>query len=608
MDAAMHNGSTVAQAWMSNLQGCSVATKQMVRDCIASGGKLSDLTQRMCESTLAAKAGNLALRAFATAANMAFMMGVSALISGLYQLTTLSHTVADGASEAANVFSTAEKDITGYKKQIDDLYKVINDSGSSVEQVTSARESLLQVQDEMIEKFGTEAGVIDIVTRAINNQTDALDELTSKIWTEALDSFNAKGGFIGKLANAFGRGGHHSNVETMQDEYGNATADIRTATFRGLMDKEQYQRFLDIAKSLGAELSKTEKGSELLSIKGNADEVYNTLLDIQNVAKDMQLPDKVSDTFGTYASKAKEARDEYKAFYEQYTQQEKILSTSGKEAGYDDIYKSLVDQKAKIDEAFKAGDDEAREEAIQGYASILSDAMAKAANDEDVKDYFHNMYPEIQSEVDTWRFKVKFEANADDLKGNVQEYVKVFTDKDYSAEDIEEFDRANSIDPELNEAYDRLTKSLRVYNLEVKDIIPWLEELNIVQNRAQQLLSKKFSKDQVAKLSPEDLEIIKGFSQDAIDSMESWDDLIKKIEEAKLAAQNAAAEISSARKLKDINADKSGIDGLFSKYENAEGQLSQDDVASILEANPEYIQYLISFGNELRSGVICVPA
>ena len=600
MDAAMHNGSTVAQAWMSNLQGCSVATKQMVRDCIASGGKLSDLTQRMCESTLAAKAGNLALRAFATAANMAFMMGVSALISGLYQLTTLSHTVADGASEAANVFSTAEKDITGYKKQIDDLYKVINDSGSSVEQVTSARESLLQVQDEMIEKFGTEAGVIDIVTRAINNQTDALDELTSKSWTEALDSFNAKGGFIGKLANAFGRGGHHSNVETMQDEYGNATADIRTATFRGLMDKEQYQRFLDIAKSLGAELSKTEKGSELLSIKGNADEVYNTLLDIQNVAKDMQLPDKVSDTFGTYASKAKEARDEYKAFYEQYTQQEKILSTSGKEAGYDDIYKSLVDQKAKIDEAFKAGDDEAREEAIQGYASILSDAMAKAANDEDVKDYFHNMYPEIQSEVDTWRFKVKFEANADDLKGNVQEYVKVFTDKDYSAEDIEEFDRANSIDPELNEAYDRLTKSLRVYNLEVKDIIPWLEELNIVQNRAQQLLSKKFSKDQVAKLSPEDLEIVKGFSQDAIDSMESWDDLIKKIEEAKLAAQNAAAEISSARKLKDINADKSGIDGLFSKYENAEGQLSQDDVASILEANPEYIQYLIKVGDQYK--------
>ena len=187
MDAAMHNGSTVAQAWMSNLQGCSVATKQMVRDCIASGGKLSDLTQRMCESTLAAKAGNLALRAFATAANMAFMMGVSALISGLYQLTTLSHTVAEGASEAANAFSTAEKDITGYKKQIDDLYKVINDSGSSVEQVTSARESLLQVQDEMIEKFGTEAGVIDVVTQAINNQTGALDELTSKSWTEALE-------------------------------------------------------------------------------------------------------------------------------------------------------------------------------------------------------------------------------------------------------------------------------------------------------------------------------------------------------------------------------------------------------------------------------------
>lgn len=564
-------------------------------------GTTEEFTKFLRNNTIVTKAAQLGWQALAVAGNMLASVAITAVIQGFYQLITLSHTVAEGASEAANAFSTAEKDITGYKKQIDDLYKVINDSGSSVEQVTSARESLLQVQDEMIEKFGTEAGVIDVVTQAINNQTGALDELTSKSWTEALNSFNEKGGFVGKLANSFGYGGYHSNVERMQGEYGKADTSIVTGMFSGFVkDKEQYQRFLDIVKSLGAELGTNDYGDEIIKIKGNADEVYNTLLDIQNVAKDMQLPDKVSDTFGTYASKAKEARDEYKAFYEQYTQQEKILSTPGKEVGYDDIYKSLVDQKAKIDEAFKAGDDEAREEAIQEYASILSDAMAKAANDEDVKDYFHNMYPEIQSEVDTWRFKVKFEANADDLKGNVQEYIKVFTDKDYSAEDIEEFDRANSIDPELNEAYDGLTKSLRVYNLEVQDIIPWLEELNIVQNRAQQLLSKKFSKDQVAKLSPEDLEIVKGFSQDAIDSMESWDDLIKKIEEAKLAAQNAAAEISSARKLKDINADKSGIDGLFSKYENAEGQLSQDDVASILEANPEYIQYLIKVGDQYK--------
>lgn len=594
-------GAEAAKKFIKESNDLDLAIVEYAKQCNYAGMSTQGFTEFLKQNSTWTKAAQLGWQALAVAGNMLASVAISAVIQGFYQLITLSHTVAEGASEASSTFGTAEKDIAGYRKQIDDLYKVINNSGSSVEQVTSARESLLQVQDEMIEKFGAEAGAIDIVTQAIHNQTGALDELTSKSWTEALNSFNEKGGFVGKLANSFGYGGYHSNVERMQGEYGKADTSIVTGMFSGFVkDKEQYQRFLDIVKSFGAELGTNDYGDEIIKIKGNADEVYNTLLDIQNVAKDMQLPDKVSDTFGTYASKAKEARDEYKAFYEQYTRQEKILSTSGKEAGYDDIYKSLVDQKAKIDEAFKAGDDEAREEAIQEYASILSDAMEKAANDEDVKDYFHNMYPEIQSEVDTWRFKVKFEANADDLKGNVQEYIKVFTDKDYSAEDIEEFDRANSIDPELNEAYDGLTKSLRVYNLEVQDIIPWLEELNNVQNRAQQLLSKKFSKDQVAKLSPEDLEIVKGFSQDAIDSMESWDDLIKKIEEAKLAAQNAAAEISSARKLKDINADKSGIDGLFSKYENAEGQLSRDDVASILEANPEYIQYLIKVGDQYK--------
>ena len=486
-------GADAAKKFIKETNDLDLAIIEYAKQCNYAGMSTQGFTEFLKQNSIWTKASQLGWQALAVAGNMLASIAISAVVQGFYQLITLSHTVANGASEAANAFGTAEKDIAGYRKQIDDLYKVINDSGSSVEQVTSARESLLQVQDEMIEKFGTEAGAIDIVTQAIHNQTGALDELTSKSWTEALNSFNEKGGFVRKLANSFGYGGYHSNVERMQGEYGRADTSIVTGMFSGFVkDKEQYQRFLDIVKSLGAELGTNDYGDEIIKIKGNADEVYNTLLDIQNVAKDMQLPDKVSDTFGTYASKAKEARDEYKAFYEQYTRQEKILSTSGKEAGYDDIYKSLVDQKAKIDEAFKAGDDEAREEAIQEYASILSDAMAKAANDEDVKDYFHNMYPEIQSEVDTWRFKIKFEANADDLKSNVQADITKFTDKGYTAEDILAYNPTKSTDVELNDAYNSMTEEMKKFNLEVKDGIPLLEEWGMVKSRTFAEVQKKF--------------------------------------------------------------------------------------------------------------------
>lgn len=52
--------------------------------------------------------------------------------------------------------------------------------------------------------------------------------------------------------------------------------------------------------------------------------------------------------------------------------------------------------------------------------------------------------------------------------------------------------------------------------------------------------------------------------------------------------------------LADINKTKSGIGGLFDKYEQNEGYLTQDEVASVLETNPEYIQYLVKVGDQYK--------
>lgn len=52
--------------------------------------------------------------------------------------------------------------------------------------------------------------------------------------------------------------------------------------------------------------------------------------------------------------------------------------------------------------------------------------------------------------------------------------------------------------------------------------------------------------------------------------------------------------------LSDINKTKSGIGGLFDKYEQNEGYLTQDEVASVLETNPEYIQYLVKVGDQYK--------
>lgn len=65
-----------------------------------------------------------------------------------------------------------------YKSKIEELYKVINDESSSIEDTTNARKTLLPIQNELIDKFGTEKSVINNVTDAINGQTEALNKLS----------------------------------------------------------------------------------------------------------------------------------------------------------------------------------------------------------------------------------------------------------------------------------------------------------------------------------------------------------------------------------------------------------------------------------------------
>lgn len=184
-------------------------------------------------------AATMGIQALATAANVAVSWGISMLISGLYELSRVSDTVSQKAQDIGVSFNNTKSDIEGYKERISELQNVINDNGSSVEQITNARKSLLSIQDELISKFGDEQSAITLVTDAINGQVGALDTLTQNQWQEKLNQFN-DGNFINNVGNYFN--GYSNNVERMIDDYGNYTAKIDTDLFEELIQKNQLQR------------------------------------------------------------------------------------------------------------------------------------------------------------------------------------------------------------------------------------------------------------------------------------------------------------------------------------------------------------------------------
>lgn len=358
------------------------------------------------QQTLSAKAGQVALKGLAIAGNMLAMWGISELISGLYELSQVSDEVANRAQELGNTFNTTKSDISNYKAQIDDLYKTINDSNSSIEDVTTARQTLMSVQDELIDKYGSEKETVDLITDAINGQSDALDTLTEKQWQATKNEFN-NSGFLENISN--GINGYSNNIDKMLNEYEDYSVKIDMTSFSktGKWNGEDTKKALEELKEIGIEISETDYGLPFVELSGTATEVYEKLLVIQNLLSDPNLgaSDGFQNSLTSLANSAKDVASEYEEFYNQYVLFEKVFADDN----YTESFNKINEAQKAYTEAFASGDNSKINEAIENYSNVVSIAMDEALKngDNSVVNYFKSMYPDLQSEVDKWKFKTE---------------------------------------------------------------------------------------------------------------------------------------------------------------------------------------------------------
>lgn len=526
-------GVPTGEAWSSTMKGCTVTAKQHVLACKNDAKALEELSATASAMVPSVKAADIALKGLALAGNILVSLVISKVISTVYEMAQASDTVGKAAKEAADEFSSASSDIESYKKQVEDLYSMINNSSSSIEDVTNARKQLLSIQDEMISKFGSEKEVIDLVTQAVGVQTEAIggqtkafEELSRKKWLETLNDFNKSQNFGTDLANGFQ--GYSTNLDRAKDEYFNYNKGVLDFGFVG----ENLPEFKQALKSLDVDMDDT-----FIRVNGNATEVYNTLLEIENLAKKYNVDEDFQKSVGIAANQAKEISDKYKDFLDQYTLNEEILP----DETYKKDYKSLTEKYTAYQKAFEDGDEEAQNEAIQQYAETLSSAAAKALEngDEEVADYFKSMYPTIQNEVSSWLFEINFKPNVNGLKDTVEQNLKVFTDKGYTTEQLADFDPSKSTDEELNNAYNNLQEALKDYGLSVTDLISTFEKLGLIVSQSKKQLLDKYSgnKDDIEKMDSGDLEIAYKVDNKTI---KTWDQLIQKIREYKQQAEAAS--------------------------------------------------------------------
>ena len=444
--------------------------------------------------SIGAKAGEVAMKGLTLAGNVLVSFLISQAIEGCIKLYRLSKDVAASANEVGSSFLSEKKSIESYKKQIAELYDTINDSSSSFEDVTNAREKLMDVQSELTDNFGTERSTIEYVTDAINGQVDALDKLSASKWQESENDFN-KGGFWNTVGNFFA--GYKNNIARMEKEYGDYSANLSFGSILGLDKRSEAANLL---KAYG--VSFNDAGLGMIKLSGNATEVYNQLISIRSLIKDVgaDFGDSFNNKLTSYINNAKDMSDQYEDFYNQYVLYNKVLSNGSQ---YSDAYKRIIDAKKSYDEAIKSGDKSSQNAAAQEYASAITEGskLALENNESDVSNYFKSMYPELKQIVSEWTFELDFKADKEGLKDDLKNYLNAF--EGFSTEDLLKFNPAGGTDAQKL-SYANMEKLADDYGMTFSELVKELENEKLIFSEAYHNLSNIFGEENISSLPEED--------------------------------------------------------------------------------------------------------
>ena len=442
--------------------------------------------------TKSSKAAELGMKALAMAGNMLLIYALTSAVDIIYKCATASDRLAESAAQIGSEFASTKSDISDYKTKIEELYQTINDDTSSYEDTYNARQELLKIQDEMIDKFGDEADAVKLVTDAINGQTDSLDTLTQDKWQETVNAFNSDRGkgWTEKVADAFANIGHGNNFQRMIDEMEDTEVTFHMIPMYGDDTYEEFSKKLK--KDFGADITRAER-DDAITLSGDLDTIHKQLLNIQTLAKGMGMDDTFLNDLGNQADEVKSKLDEYQEMYSQHVLYDKVLSDTEtlNKAGktYEESFNKINKAYEKYQDAFASGDEESIEKAKQNYAEIVQ-STTEGLDDQSVIDYFNSMYPDLQEVVGGWNFEVKFKAAIDDDSDDFEKGVQDAVNKFNTVEDIKNYNPKVATD-EQKDAYLQLKQYADDYGLTLDQLIDKLVQLGLLQSQSKSDLLNK---------------------------------------------------------------------------------------------------------------------
>lgn len=184
---SISKGNHTVQKYLTSLKGEAGATFSNYEAwCKKAGVGVETLGIKSKVASIGVGLLNMAL-------NTAISIGISMLISGIVSQIQAAGQAAEKAAEKAEELNQKLKELDDYKTQIANLQKELKDNNLSQSEAYDKRKELMSIQDELIEKYGDEAGAINNISAAIRGEVDALDAVAVAAANDWLKTDGNKG-------------------------------------------------------------------------------------------------------------------------------------------------------------------------------------------------------------------------------------------------------------------------------------------------------------------------------------------------------------------------------------------------------------------------------
>lgn len=447
---------------------------------------------------------NTAKSVIATLGNFAIILLINLAISGIAQAIESASKKAEEAAEEAKKLDEKSKSLASTQQQVLELRKKLDDVNISESEALSIRKQLYGIQDDLIEQYGAEARQIDLVRDSVdslNNSFEGLNTTELGKWysenasavSDSIKDIYGKDS-IGSSFNIAGFGINSGSERISLNEDINSydrmkIEDIFTNQIGGdkwgLLDPGRVDNGYIV--KIGEAVK--EAGGTKKDLVDKYDKIISKL---QDLLKDAQNNGRetngIEDIISQFSNAKKYWADE---------NYENELANANKYAQYlvsqnseqNKAYNALQMAKTDYDNSLQSGSEEAIKSAYDNYNSArtvlkeMAKKLGETGNDGAVKDFLQGIVDDANSDLAKEDFKLKFEANENNLKTSLEDAVKKFGNgnKVYADDIINYKITDKNIGTDASNAFSQIKIAADGEEMPIKTLVEWLTELGVVE-------------------------------------------------------------------------------------------------------------------------------